>query len=363
VRQVPNRYVVVVGGGIAGAAAAFELAEGGAPVVLVDDGRAGCATHAGAGIVAWPWQDATRPSFELRRRACAFYPELAARIGARFEIVGEILVAPPGGLLDEAEAALAGGAAGPVRRLDPGEARELFPYLAPELAALHVPSTARVRGEEIRDALRDAAGAAGAEVVSGRAELERAGGTRWAVRIGGRRIGADAVLAAAGAWSDAFTAPVGGRLAVAPQRGQIIHFEVAEDTAAMCVVQPLDGEHYLLPFAGGRVVAGATRESGSGFDPRLTAAGVAEVLGEALRVAPGLAGASVGELRVGLRPATPDGDPILGPVPGCPGLWAITGMGPQGLTLAPYCGRLLADAILGREPELGLAPFSAGRFD
>lgn len=359
---------MVVGGGIAGAAATLHLAEGGARVVLVDDDREGRATHAGAGIVAWPrHQDgpASRPRLELRRGACAAYPALAKRIGARFETVGELLVAPPGRVLDEAEEALADSAAGPARRLEPGEARELFPYLAAELAALHVTSTARVHGDAIRDSLLGAAVAAGAEVVAGRAELECERGAVRAVTVsvGGRRLAADAVVVAAGAWSDDFVAPVGVRLAVAPQRGQILHLGVDRDTAAMVVVQPLEADHYLLPFPDRRVVVGATRETGAGFDPRLTAGGVAEVLREALRVAPGLAGATLRELRVGLRPATPDGDPILGPVPGCAGLWALTGMGPQGLTLAPYCGRLVADAILGRAPELDLTPFSAGRFD
>jgi len=359
---MPSGAVVVIGGGIAGASVALHLVEGGAHVVLVDDDRDGRATYAGAGIVGWPWRDAGRPSFELRRRAAAMYPELAARIGAGFEIVGEIFVASPGRLLDEAEEALAGGAAGPARRLEPDAARELFPYLAPELGALHVTSTGRVHGDEIRDALRAAAVAAGAEVLAGRAELECERGAVRAVRVAGRRIAAADVVVAAGAWSDALVAPAGVHLAVAPQRGQILHLDVDQDTAAMVVVQPLDGDHYLLPFAGGRIIAGATRETGSGFDPRLTAGGVADVLRDALRVAPGLAGATLRELRVGLRPATPDGDPILGPVPGCAGLWASTGMGPQGLTLAPYCGRVVAEAILGRAPELDLAPFSAGRF-
>lgn len=129
----------------------------------------------------------------------------------------------------------------------------------------------------------------------------------------------------------------------------------------MVVVQPLGAEHYLLPFADRRVVVGAARETGAGFEPRLTAAGVAAVLSDALRVAPGLRPATVRELRVGLRPATPDGDPILGSLLGCDGLWAATGMGPQGLTIAPYCGRLVADAILGRAPELDLSPYSAAR--
>ncbi len=357
-----SERVVVIGGGIAGASAAFHLADAGADVVLVDDGRDGRATYAGAGIVGWPWRHPGRPIHELQRSAVAAYPDLAARIGASFEIVGEMFIARPGPLLDEAEAALAAGTAGPVRRLDPEQARELFPYLAPELAALHVETTARVQGDAIRDRLRDAAITAGAQVIEGRAELDAGPAGVRAVSVGARRMDARNVVVAAGAWSAQLVAPAGVRLAVAPQRGQILHLGVEEETEAMVVVQPLDADHYLLPFADRRVVVGATRETGSGFDPRLTAGGVAEVLGDALRVAPGLAGATVRELRVGLRPSTPDGDPILGQAPGCPGLWVATGMGPQGLTIGPECGRLVADAVLGRAVELDLEPYSAGRF-
>lgn len=357
-----SERVVVVGAGIAGASAALHLSEAGAEVVLVDDRREGRATYAGAGIVGWPWRHRERPIFELQRRSLAAYPELAVRVGASFEVVGELFVARPGPLLEEAHAALAAGTAGPVRRLEPAQARGYFPYLAPDLAALHVETTARVHGDALRDRLLDAAAAAGAEVIRGRAGLERGPTGVRAVNVDGRRIAAGDVVVAAGAWSAELVASLGVSLAVAPQRGQILHLEVEEDTAAMGVVQPLDADHYLLPFSGGRVVVGATREAGSGLDARLTAGGVAEVLGEALRVAPGLAGATLRDLRAGLRPSTPDGDPILGPVPGCGGLSAATGMGSQGLTIGPYCGRLVADAVLGRAAELDLAPYSAARF-
>jgi D-amino-acid dehydrogenase len=53
-------------------------------------------------------------------------------------------------------------------------------------------------------------------------------------------------------------------------------------------------------------VAGATRESGAGFDYRVTPAGLSEVLREALAVAPGLAGGTCLETRVGFRPPGPD---------------------------------------------------------
>jgi D-amino-acid dehydrogenase len=352
----------VVGGGIVGASAAFHLADGGAEVVLVDDDREGRATSAGAGIVAWPWQDPGRPIFELRRRAVAAYRELSARVGACLDVVGEIFVGPPGRLLDESEEALARGTVGPVRRLEPDQARAAFPYLAPQLAALYVTTTARVQGDAIRDRLIDAATAAGADVVAGRAQLVCGACGVQAVVIAGRRILAGDVVVAAGAWSAELLAPAGVTVAVAPQRGQIMHLGVREDTTAMPVVQPLEADHYLLPFPDQRLVVGATRESRSGFDPRLTAGGVAKVLDDALRVAPGLADATLLELRVGLRPCTPDGDPILGAIPGCTGLWAATGTGPQGLTIGPYCGRLVADAILGRPEEVDLAPYAPARF-
>ena len=354
--------MVVIGGGIVGASVAFHLADGGADVVLVDDDREGRATYAGAGIVSWPWGDRKDPIFELRRTAVAGYADLAERIGARLDVVGELFVAPPGRLLDESEAALLRGAVGPVQRLEPEQARIMFPYLAPELCALHVATTARLHGDAIRNRLIEAATAAGAEVVAGRAELVCDGRGVQAVGVADRRIPADDVVIAAGTWSAELASQAGAKLAVAPQRGQILHLGVREDTTAMPVVQPLGADHYLLAFPDQRVVIGATRESRSGLDPRLTAAGVASVIDSALRVAPGLGNATLCELRVGLRPTTPDGNPILGPISGCAGLWAAAGTGRQGLTIGPYCGRLVADAILGRPAELDLTPYAAGRF-
>ena len=76
--------------------------------------------------------------------------------------------------------------------------------------------------------------------------------------------------------------------------------------------------HYLVAWPDSRVVAGATRETGSGFAPHTTAAGVREVLGEALRVAPGLAAAEIREIRVGPAPVSPRTRcPCSAPCPEC----------------------------------------------
>ena len=117
------------------------------------------------------------------------------------------------------------------------------------------------------------------------------------------------------------------------------------------------GSHYLLAFDGGRVVAGATRETDVGFDYRVTASGQAEVLAEALHVAPGLANATIIETRVGFRPVGPDVKPLLGRVEGLDGLLFGNGLGAAGLTIGPFAGKLLADAALGSHSTFDLAPF------
>jgi D-amino-acid dehydrogenase len=110
------------------------------------------------------------------------------------------------------------------------------------------------------------------------------------------------------------------------------------------------------------VVVGATREVGSGFRPYTTAAGVREVLDEALRVAPGLAAAEIRDIRVGLRPYSADTMPVLGPVPGLGGIFLATGHGPTGLTLGPYSGKVIAEVILGTQPTVDISAFYVTRF-
>jgi D-amino-acid dehydrogenase len=149
---------------------------------------------------------------------------------------------------------------------------------------------------------------------------------------------------------------------VAPQRGQIIHLGLhGTDTSRWPMISAFH-HHYMVAWPDSRVVVGATRETGSGFAPHTTAAGVRETLGEALRVAPGLAGAEVREIRVGLRPFTSDTLPVLGPVPGVRGAFLVTGHGPTGLTLGAYSGKLVATQMLGKTPATDLSPFSVARF-
>jgi D-amino-acid dehydrogenase len=359
--------VVVVGGGVAGAATAYWLARSGASVTVVDDDEPGGATAAGAGIVQ-PWSSAAEgPFYDLYSAGAAFYPTQVAALAADGEVdvgyatTGSLVVDADPAVLDELERRVRARirdvpAAGPVQRLDPVSAQGLFPVLAPELSALHVSGGARVDGRRLRAALLRAAGVHGTRLVRERATVGPREGSGPQVQAAAHPLEADAVVVAAGAWSAHLLAPLGYEVRVEPQRGQIIHLRLeAVDTSGWPSVLPLTG-HYLVAFEEGRVVVGATRESGSGFHPRVTAAGQLEVLSRALTVAPGLADATMLETRVGLRPLAVV--PRIGPVPGHPGLYLNAGFGAAGLTMAPVVGQALAQLVLTGRSDVDLTPFA-----
>jgi D-amino-acid dehydrogenase len=371
---------VVVGGGLLGTATAYHLASAGARTLLVDRGDVGRATDAGAGILS-PETNSRDPEswFRFATDAVAHYPALVerlrgeqggdtgyARCGKLVVAVSEDEVAPfeqARRLVFERQRRRGLPKPEDLHEVSAAEARELFPPLARVHGAIYSRGAARVDGRLLNRALRSAAEHHGLVVRQGsvdRLVLEH-GGVKG-VTIGNDHVASATVAIAGGAWSEAFGQQLGVSIPVAPQRGQIVHLGLhGTDTSRWPMVSAFH-HHYMVAWPDSRVVAGATRETGSGFAPHTTAAGVRDVLAEALRVAPGLAPAEVREVRVGLRPLTPDTLPVLGPVPGVRGVFLATGHGPTGLTLGAYSGKILAGMMLGEPPATDLAAFSVTRF-
>jgi D-amino-acid dehydrogenase len=362
--------VIIIGGGMLGSSTAYHLVRQGAAVTVFDRADDGRATAAGAGIVS-PWlTDRPDPAYyAIASAAARYYPRLVADLEGDGESdlgyrrVGSIVVPEDPAELDDTEDRLLARRAeapeiGTVRRLTSEQAVLLFPPLRRDRPALHIEGTARVDGRRMAAAMLRAVQTRGGVVQAGSPDLAVANGRVVGVRLGGRLIEADAVVVAAGAWAPDVLAPLGIHLAVAPQKGQIVHLRLrGAQTSAWPVVQPMNS-YYLLAFDDSRVVAGATREFNSGFDYRVTAGGLAEVLEFGLTFAPGLATAELMETRIGFRPMAMDNLPLLGPVTDIQGLMIGNGLGPSGLTIGPYAGRLLADATLGRATELDLAPYA-----
>lgn len=362
-----------------GLATAYHLVRDGARVTLIDRADAGRATAAGAGILsggaAMPYEG---PRYELAARSFAYYPSLIESLAA--DDAGETGFARAPMLLvavDEADETLfeqrqavilgrqtpAGApASDDLREITPGEARRYFPALAAVRRVILYRNAARVDGRLLAQALRRGGERRGLTVRHGsitRVTVER--GRALGVVLDEEVVHASGVVLAAGAWSAALADPLGISLRVAPQRGQIAHLRLAgQPTGDWAIVNGFRG-HYIVTWPDGRVVAGATRETDSGFAPVVTAAGVREVLSEALRLAPGIAGAELQEMRVGLRPLSADDSPVLGRAPGIENLYLATGHGANGLQLGPFSGKLIADLALGRPPAMNLEPFGASR--
>ena len=174
---------------------------------------------------------------------------------------------------------------------------------------IHAAGAARVDGRSLRGALLRAFEQRGGTRKRGSASVVTSGSSVAGVESDGDRLAADVVVLATGAWADALVSASGWDCGVAPQRGQILHLDVPDTETTRWPILLGYEPYYMLTFPAHRVVVGATREPGTGFDLRVTLTGQRDLVRQALAFAPGLAGATVVETRVGFRPVTADGLP------------------------------------------------------
>lgn len=365
--------VVVIGAGIVGASAAYHLALGGEEVVIIDKNHQGAATGAGAGIVC-PWISRVENNdwFELAKRGAIYYPELIQALKedgeeeVGYKFVGALGVGTDSKDLDKIEERAIKckkeiPEVGKITRLSSKEAKKLFPPLREDLMAVHVTGAARVDGRLLREALKKGAIKHGASVINGEVtELIIKEGKIVGVEVGNEYVTADKVIFAGGAWVPDLLGKYGINIQVEPQKGQIVHIKMEnQDTSEWPVILP-QTSHYLVSFDD-RVVVGATRETGSGFDYRVTIEGVKEVVDQALSVAPGLGDGTLSEIRIGFRPMGDQIIPFLGEVTSIKDLVIATGLGASGLTMGPYVGKLAAEIVTNVRLNLDITPYSPER--
>lgn len=366
--------VVVVGGGIIGTATAAFLAGAGARVALVErEGLASGASGANSGVVQHPFDPVLAT---LYRETVALYRELAA--GSNAFAIGE----RPCGLLyistsEEAarrQAALIDGSFPELAaEVVGGEAlRRLEPAAGEELWACRVDIGYPVMPGASTYAYATLAEARGAVVHMGRAAaLEVSGDTVTGVRVGDRVIAAGAVVVAAGPWTPSLVDPSGRWAPITPRWGVVVETELAspprhvlEEAGIEAVLdagggvagvgddagQPADAdevEFSLVPLPGSSAV-------GSTFLPREPdpAAWMERILVRATRFVPRVADAPIRGVRACARPQGADGRPLVGVVPGRRNLFVCSGHGPWGISTGPASARQLADLLLGRDPAI-----------
>lgn len=349
--------VAVVGAGPIGLAIAWRCATRGLGVVVHDPAPGSGASAVAAGMLS-PVAEAYFGERELTgllaasgARWPAFAAELADASGVDlgYRTEGTLVVGLTGDDLAEARRlwTYQQGLGLPIMPLRPTELRDREPALAPRVRGGAVaPADHQVDPRRLVAALQSAAERAGASFVP-----------EAVARLSDLDAGVTVVAAGCGA-----VALTG--LPVRPVKGQILRLR-APGGVAPCVRHVIrgyvDGESvYLVPRASGEVVVGATVEERS--DTVVSAGAVLRLLRSAVDLVPELAEYDLVEAVAGLRPGTPDNAPMIGPLPGLPGVLAATGHHRHGIVLTPVTADLVADLVTTGVPDPLLAPFRPDRF-
>lgn len=373
--QPTTADVVVIGGGLMGRSSAWRLAAAGLDVVLVAGETAAAASTVAAGMLA-PVTETTFTEevlLGLNLASMHRYPSFAAEVE---EASGQ-----PSGLRSGPTLSIAYNADDAARmaaladylarlglessRLTSREARKVEPLLAPTVrAGLLVPGDASCDNRRLLSALTVAGDRAGVRTVTGfvHAVASAADRVNGVVLADGTTYEARTVVLANGAWAGQITGipPV----PVRPVKGQILRLDPGRFPQPGVVVRAFTRgtEIYLVPRDGGHeVVVGATAEE-LGFDARVTAGGVYELLRDARLAVPMSAEYVLAETAVGYRPGTPDNAPLLGRG-ALDGLVLATGHYRNGVLLTPITADVVAELVLHDRVLDVAAPFGPGRFD
>jgi D-amino-acid dehydrogenase len=357
--------LLIVGGGIIGCSAAAFAAERGASVLLVEATEIGAgASGRNSGAVQHPFDPVLAM---LHAATLRHYRELADS-DAEFSFP-----AVPAGLLlltdEPAEAAdRAAQLAAAHPELAPetlvgDELRAAEPILADGLSALRLSTGYPTLPHAATAAMARRAVAAGAEVRTGSAttELMRGGARVTGVHLAdGSRIGADAVLVAAGPWSPRLVDPSGTWRPIRPTYGVTVSLALATPSRHVLEEGVIHTINRLVAGTPGVDIAssfslvsvGPTSTLGSTFLPSAPDEGVvAPLLVErGARLVPDVGRASVLAVRTCARPQSEDGRPFIGAVPGSEGLFVCAGHGPWGISTGPGSAKLVVGILGGGDP-------------
>jgi glycine oxidase len=363
--------IIVIGGGIMGLTISRELARAGRKTLLLEKGQpGGGTTWASAGIISPHGSSgsadiAGEPGLRLRKSSFKMWPDFYKAIceesgmDPEFRLTGVLLLAL--GEEDEREIRekAATGEWGDTEWLGPEDLRREEPALAQGLVGALLVDGGNVEVRRLTPALEIACRRAGVEIRTAilTQEILESGGRVRGVRTSEGDFEAPTVVLCAGVGSASI---MGARPAppITPQRGQVAALDAVNIGIRHVLMVPDDP--YVVPRVGGRVILGATREF-AGEDPRLTAGGLAWLLGTAVEVMPALADAPILETWTGFRPLCTDHLPLIGEGE-IGGLFFCTGHGPTGITPAPVSAALTVSLIAGEAPPIDPKPYDPKRF-
>jgi glycine/D-amino acid oxidase-like deaminating enzyme len=386
--------IVIIGGGIAGASAAFHLASHGRQVVLLERGEiASGASGVNAGAIdSVGWGNAPDLQAHLTHGSLELFEAMQLDHGEDIEFRRSGALQAIHTLeqyeyeRDRVTALVANGHR--VDLLSIREAREIEPELSPKLlGAMYSPLRSQADPVKTTKAFATLAGRLGARIVTGRevAAVAPRAQRGYSIRTSSGEVVAGALVIAAGAWCSQLGAMLDLDIPIVPVRGQMwatapiapsVFQTISAAESAMCWHRdrggaPPDLTHrhgtrvtrhlYGRQRRNGEIIFGGDREL-QGFDVTSNPDGIHVNHGHACEVLPFLASVPIARTWGGLMPFPLDGKPLIGRVPGRDDVWIVSGLASSGFGRGPMAGKLLADYLHTGTPAAVLrAADPAGR--
>ncbi|USG64869.1 glycine oxidase ThiO [Brevibacillus ruminantium] len=361
---------LLVGGGIIGLSLAYELSRRGMTVTLVEQGDwGGQASSAAAGMLA-PLKEFSKPGdmLELGVASLRLYPEW---VSALQEVSGADVQATPSGVLtvaltEEETASMEKKyrwqkeAGYNVQWMSAREMQELEPLITEHaMAGIYSREEGHINNRLLLAALVLACRNQGVKLLSGCVVTGMATeGTRVVgVQTAAGKLLASHTVITSGAWAGIMAGWLQCPVPIRPVRGQV----AAVSSIGFPLQTVIFGTTgYITPKRDGKIVLGATEDE-AGFQREVTLSGLTHIVNGVRPYVPALQTAAFLEAWAGLRPATADGKPLLGPVPGWQGISIAAGHFRNGILLSPITAKVMADYLESGQAE-PLASFSPARF-
>ncbi|MGT2934672.1 NAD(P)/FAD-dependent oxidoreductase [Streptococcus castoreus] len=358
--------IAIIGAGIVGSTAAYYLRKYNQEEVIIFDYGQGQATKAAAGIIS-PWFSKRRNKtwYRMARLGADFYQQLVSDLQVDgftadfYQQNGIYLLKKNEDKLESLyQLALARKSESPLMgHLEIKNIKEVqrnFPELAGFETCLYASGAARVEGASLCETLLKASGY---QVVRQKVSLKKMGN---GYEIAGNYF--DQVILAVGAWLPELLNPLGYKVDVRPQKGQLIDYYFTDwDSDTYPVVMP-EGELDLIPFKQGRLSVGASHENDKGYDLEPEPTVLNQLEQEALAYFPKLKEAKEKSYRIGIRAYTSDFSPFYGQVSGLDKLYVASGLGSSGLTVGPLIAYELVSLLLGRQMRLDSSYYSTTNY-
>ena len=367
--------IAIIGAGIVGATAAYQLSKNSEVELVVYDDGLGQATKAAAGIIC-PWlsQRRNKDWYRLTARGASYYPELMAQLEADgvtqlpYEQVGALVFKKTPELLEKLEKIAADRRKeepriGELTKIEVEDISSYVPGWNGTHGAIHCSGGGRVDGKLLVEQQLYLAQQNGANVQQEKVSLVRDEEGKVVVKTNNGLETFDKIIVSSGAWVKELIEPLGYYVDVRPQKGQLIELELetTEETEKWPVCM-LHGEIDILPFADGKIIVGATHENDQGFDLRDSQDLQQKMYEEACEVFPPLKEAKWLGSRIGTRAYTSDFLPFFGSIPEENSVFVASGLGSSGLTSGIWIGALLAQLSVGDTPLFDVDSYTPGNY-